>query len=103
MIEVTRRRSPVWNPMNRKKAEIKVMPAKPIAPFISGVLEAIGENPQRDGLLRTPERVEKALTAAKTTRVILTKAEGAGEHTHAGALARAHQVLFDWLDTTLSA
>ncbi len=37
------------------------MPAKPIAPLISGVLEAIGENPQRDGLLRTPERVEKAL------------------------------------------
>jgi len=37
------------------------MPAKPIAPLISGVLEAIGENPKRDGLLRTPERVEKAL------------------------------------------
>lgn len=37
------------------------MPAKPIAPLISGVLEAIGENPQRDGLLQTPERVEKAL------------------------------------------
>jgi hypothetical protein len=50
-----------------------------------------------------PERVEKALTAAKTTRVILTVAEGAGEHTHAGALARAHHVLFDWLDTTLTA
>src|SRR5690348_8847226 len=47
--------------MNRKRAEVKVMPAKPIAPLISGVLEAIGENPQRDGLLRTPERVEKAL------------------------------------------
>ncbi len=50
-----------------------------------------------------PERVEKALTAAKATRVTLTVAEGAGEHTHAGALARAHQVLFDWLDTTLTA
>jgi GTP cyclohydrolase I len=47
--------------MNRKRAVVKVMPAKPIAPLISGVLEAIGENPQRDGLLRTPERVEKAL------------------------------------------
>jgi GTP cyclohydrolase I len=47
--------------MNRKQAIVKVMPAKPIAPLISGVLEAIGENPQRDGLLRTPERVEKAL------------------------------------------
>ena len=47
--------------MNRKRAVVKVMPAKPIAPLISGVLEAIGENPKRDGLLRTPERVEKAL------------------------------------------
>jgi GTP cyclohydrolase I len=47
--------------MTRKRAVVKVMPAKPIAPLISGVLEAIGENPQREGLLRTPERVEKAL------------------------------------------
>ena len=47
--------------MSRKRAEEKVIPAKPIAPLISGVLEAIGENPKRDGLLRTPERVEKAL------------------------------------------
>src|SRR5882757_10310175 len=55
---------------------------------------------EHDTLLRgQPERVEKALTAAKTTRVMLTEAEGAGEHTHAGALARAHQVMFDWLDT----
>jgi hypothetical protein len=29
----------------------------------------------------------------------LTEAEGAGENTRAGALARAHQVMFDWLDT----
>ena len=48
------------------------------------------------------ERVERALTAAKTTLVTLTEEEGAGEHTHAGALARAHQVMFDWLDTTLA-
>jgi len=47
--------------MNRKRAVVKVMPAKPIAPLIGEVLEAIGENPQREGLLRTPERVEKAL------------------------------------------
>jgi GTP cyclohydrolase I len=47
--------------MTRKRAVVKVMPAKPIAPLISGVLEAIGENPNREGLLRTPERVEKAL------------------------------------------
>jgi len=40
--------------MNRKQAVVKVMPAKPIAPLIGGVLEAIGENPLREGLLRTP-------------------------------------------------
>jgi alpha-beta hydrolase superfamily lysophospholipase len=59
---------------------------------------------EHDTLLQgQPERVETALTAAKTTRVTLTEAEGAGEHTHAGALARAHQVMFDWLDITLTA
>ena len=47
--------------MTRKPAVVKVMPAKPIAPLIRGVLEAIGENPLRDGLVQTPERVEKAL------------------------------------------
>jgi alpha-beta hydrolase superfamily lysophospholipase len=58
---------------------------------------------EHDTMLKgQPERVERALTAAKTTRVTLTTAEGAGEHTHAGALGRAHQVMFDWLDTTLT-
>jgi GTP cyclohydrolase IA len=47
--------------MTRKQAIVKVMSAKPIAPLIGGVLEAIGEDPKREGLLRTPERVEKAL------------------------------------------
>src|SRR6185312_2421191 len=47
--------------MTRKQAVVKVMPAKPIAPLVGGILEAIGENPKREGLLRTPERVEKAL------------------------------------------
>jgi GTP cyclohydrolase I len=51
--------------MNTKRAVVKVFePQKaplPIAPLVSGMLEALGENPQRDGLLRTPERVEKAL------------------------------------------
>jgi pimeloyl-ACP methyl ester carboxylesterase len=50
-----------------------------------------------------PQEVEKALTNAETTLVTLTNAEGAGEHTHAGAVARAHQIMFDWLDTTLTA
>jgi alpha-beta hydrolase superfamily lysophospholipase len=59
---------------------------------------------EHDTLLQgQPEQVEKALTAAKTTRVTLPEDEGAGEHTHAGALGRAHQVMFDWLDTTLTA
>jgi pimeloyl-ACP methyl ester carboxylesterase len=56
-----------------------------------------GENDQF--LKGQPQLVEKALTSAPTTLVTLTSAEGAGEHTHAGALGRAHPVMFDWLDT----
>jgi len=48
-----------------------------------------------------PQLVEKALASAPATLVTLTSAEGAGEHTHAGALGRAHPVMFDWLDTIL--
>jgi pimeloyl-ACP methyl ester carboxylesterase len=59
-----------------------------------------GENDQF--LKGEPQRVHKALTSADATLVTLTSAEGAGEHTHAGALGRAHQIMFDWLDTTLS-
>jgi GTP cyclohydrolase I len=51
--------------MNKKRAVVKVIspsrPEKPIAPLIGGVLEALGEDVTRDGLVRTPERVEKAL------------------------------------------
>jgi pimeloyl-ACP methyl ester carboxylesterase len=50
-----------------------------------------------------PQLVEKALTGAKTTLVTLTENDGAGEHTHAGGLGRAHQTMFDWLGTTLTA
>ena len=50
-----------------------------------------------------PQLVEKSLTGASTTLVTLTESEGAGEHTHAGGLGRAHQTMFDWLDTTLTA
>ena len=32
----------------------------PIAPHVRAVLEAIGEDPDRDGLLKTPDRVERA-------------------------------------------
>ena len=51
--------------MNRKRAEVKILEPKeadkPIAPFVTGMLDAIGEDPNRDGLRQTPLRVEKAL------------------------------------------
>ena len=34
--------------------------------------------------------------------ITLTENKGAGEHTHAGGLGRAHQTMFDWLDATLT-
>jgi GTP cyclohydrolase IA len=40
---------------------ISAPPAKSIAPQIREVIEALGEDPGREGLVRTPERVEKAL------------------------------------------
>jgi pimeloyl-ACP methyl ester carboxylesterase len=49
-----------------------------------------------------PQQVERALTQAATTLVTLTAAEGAAEHCHMGALTRAHQVMFDWLDGVLA-
>ncbi len=59
-----------------------------------------GENDQF--LKGEPQKVRQALSSADATLVTLTIAEGAGEHTHAGAVSRAHQVMFDWLDTTLA-
>ncbi len=50
--------------MKSNKAVVKVMPPKkvqPIAPMVKQILESLGEDPQREGLVRTPERVEKAL------------------------------------------
>jgi GTP cyclohydrolase I len=50
--------------MKSNKAVVKVMrPAagKNMAPQVRQILEAIGEDPSREGLLRTPERVDKAL------------------------------------------
>jgi pimeloyl-ACP methyl ester carboxylesterase len=61
-------------------------------------------DPENDQFLKgQPQLVKNALISAPTTLVTLTSAEGAGEHTHAGAVGRAHQVMFDWLDTTLGA
>jgi GTP cyclohydrolase I len=34
---------------------------KPIAPLIEDLLDRLGEDPKRDGLVRTPHRVEQAL------------------------------------------
>ena len=53
--------------MKSNKAVVKVMPqtgeADPqsLAPLYREVLARLGEDPTRDGLLRTPERVDKAL------------------------------------------
>jgi len=50
--------------MSKKPAVVKVISASPeksIAPLIGEVIEALGEDPGRDGLLRTPDRVDKAL------------------------------------------
>jgi GTP cyclohydrolase IA len=51
--------------MDRKRAVVKVMspgkPEKSIAPSIEKIIEALGEDTKRQGLLRTPERVDKAL------------------------------------------
>ena len=54
-----------WEPMKSTKAVVKMMdPLKgdeSIAPLIEEVLGRLGEDPKRDGLVRTPERVDKAL------------------------------------------
>jgi GTP cyclohydrolase IA len=47
------------------KAAVRIFDAhaekRPIAPLIQEMLENLGEDPTRDGLLRTPERVSEAL------------------------------------------
>jgi len=49
----------------KRKAVVQMLAPKPdekpIAPMVRQVLERLGENPDREGLARTPERVEKAL------------------------------------------
>jgi GTP cyclohydrolase IA len=50
--------------MKRNKAVVKVMPARQatgIAGAVEEILAGLGEDPKREGLVRTPERVEKAL------------------------------------------
>lgn len=52
--------------MKGSKAVVKVLPAKrragSIAAMMEEVLRQVGEDPSREGLLRTPERIERALT-----------------------------------------
>lgn len=49
----------------KQKAAVKVItpkaPKDEIAPHIEHILRTIGENPSREGLVRTPERAEKAI------------------------------------------
>jgi GTP cyclohydrolase IA len=51
--------------MKSNKAVVKMMqaaaPEKNIAPLVEEMLAALGEDPKRDGLLRTPQRVDQAL------------------------------------------
>src|SRR5689334_12501204 len=51
--------------MKSNKALVKVMPPKggdhTIAPLIEEMLTRLGEDPKRDGLLRTPRRVDEAM------------------------------------------
>jgi GTP cyclohydrolase IA len=51
--------------MKSNKAIVKVLPPqreeRAIAPHVREILSHLGENPGRDGLLQTPERVAKAL------------------------------------------
>ena len=55
--------------MKSRKAVVKVMPPKTgnganeadMAPLIRDILSRLGEDPNRDGLVRTPQRVDQAL------------------------------------------
>jgi GTP cyclohydrolase I len=60
--------------MTKNKAVVKIMPPQgpSIASRMKDVLEILGEDPSREGLVRTPERYEKAmryLTSGYTTNL----------------------------------
>jgi pimeloyl-ACP methyl ester carboxylesterase len=57
---------------------------------------------EEDQFLAGQPAILAAAMTAPTTLAQFTTAEGAGEHCHVGSLPRAHQVIFDWLDTTLA-
>jgi GTP cyclohydrolase I len=58
------RRSAARSGASRRRAHAAAAAAGPgngsIAPYVRAVLEAIGEDPGRDGLVKTPDRVERA-------------------------------------------
>jgi pimeloyl-ACP methyl ester carboxylesterase len=62
----------------------------------AGVLILDAENDQF--FKGQPQKAAAAMVNADVTLVTLTESEGAGEHCHMGAMARAHQTMFDWLD-----
>lgn len=79
-----------------------------LAPYtLDGVAEQItcptlvlaGENDQF--FTGQPEALRDALTAPVTYH-LFQEADGAGEHCQDGAMTTLHQVVFDWLDATLS-
>ncbi len=45
---------------------------------------------------------QKTYAALRAPKKLLTEAKGAGECCHMGALSRARQTVFDWLDETLA-
>jgi hypothetical protein len=49
-----------------------------------------------------PARAAEAMVNSKTTLVTLRESEVAGKHCDMGAMGRAHQVIFDWLDDVLA-
>ncbi len=53
------------NPMKNSRGLVKVLEPKAdeltIAPHVESILRELGENPSREGLVRTPQRYEKAL------------------------------------------
>jgi pimeloyl-ACP methyl ester carboxylesterase len=58
---------------------------------------------EEDQFLKGQPAILSQAMNAPTTLAHFTTSEGAGEHCHVGSLTRAHQVIFDWLDTTLAA
>jgi hypothetical protein len=57
---------------------------------------------ENDQFLKGQPQAIRAAPSAQKTLVTPTTAEAAGEHCHMGAMYRAHQIIFDWLDENLA-